>query len=314
VFRPANLFAAVVCLLPIARLVADEPIAPQVFEDCRQAAAADQGIGEVCPALTAALQDSVVSAQLGAGWKRRIKPAQVADLAWLLQHYAQPPTNAGPDPQALSPALASLHPQATPHQSWWSRLWDWLRRLTHEDKSNAPGWAQALINALRHTPRWFGKAIFYIGLATVLGLIAVLTWREGRILYAERRRARPTARRGANSQPAPDVGITLTEVDAAPTRERPVLLLRLLIQTLVTQQRLSGERALTHTELVTRASLPDPAQRVRLGRLARLAEARRFAADAAFEQQHSGGEIDAVVSDGRALLMQLDAAPHSSAA
>ncbi|HEX4377181.1 MAG TPA: hypothetical protein VHZ99_08520 [Steroidobacteraceae bacterium] len=231
---------------------------------------------------------------------------QNADLQWLQQRYSQPAPSDGPDPQALAPVLATLHPAVAESQSWWSRLLNWVRHRFSAKPSATPGWTQVLIDALRHTPRWAGKAILYTGLAVVGGLVLVLLWREARILWLDSRHAKRT-RRDATADalaPAPRL-TTVQDIDAAPLRDRPLLLMRLLVQLLVTRRMLPDERALTHGELVKRAGFADAGQRARFAQVVRLAEARQFAADSLFGRLHPDSTIDALLEDGRALYRQL---------
>lgn len=235
---------------------------------------------------------------------------QNADLQWLQQRYSQPAPSDGPDPQALAPVLATLHPAAAESQSWWSRFLNWVRHRFSAKPSATPGWTQVLIDALRHTPRWAGKAILYTGLAVVCGLVLVLLWREARMLWLDSRHAKRT-RRDATADPlAPAPRLTtLPDIDAAPLRDRPVLLMRLLVQLLVTRRMLPDERALTHGELVKRAGFADAGQRARFAQVVRLAEARQFAADGLFGRLHPDSTIDALLADGRALYRQLAERP-----
>ncbi len=236
--------------------------------------------------------------------------AESPDIQWLQHRYAQPPPGDAPDPQALAPVLADLHPAAAEPQSWWSRFLHWLRRRMNAEPSSNPGWAKSLIDVLRRMPRWVGKAIFYVGLAAASALVLVLLWREARILWLDSRHAGRTRRgaqsaRSAQTSPLPN----LQDIDSAPVRDRPLLLLRLLVQVLVNRRMLAGERALTHSELIARAVFVDAAQRARFARVVRLAEARQFATESLFGRLHPDSALGAALDDGRALYRQLAELP-----
>ncbi len=235
--------------------------------------------------------------------------AQSPDIQWLLRRYSQPPPGDAPDPQALAPVLADLHPAAAEPQSWWSRFLSWLRHRLNTGPSSNAGWAQVLIDALRHTPRWVGKAIFYVGLAAISALVLVLLGREARILWLDSRHAGRSRRHVQAARAALAPPLTLQDIDSAPVRDRPLLLLRLLVQVLVNRQMLAGERALTHGELITRAGFGDAAQRARFARVVQLAEARQFAAESLFARLHPDSAIGAALDDGLVLYRQLAEQP-----
>ncbi len=118
------------------------------------------------------------------------------------------------------------------------------------------------------------------------------------------RRHAPVEQQGQGPLP-----LNLRDIDTAPMRDRPLLLLRLLVQVLVKRRMLAGERALTHGELITHAGFADASQRARFARIVQLAEARQFAAEGLFGRLHPDSAIDAVLDDGRALYRQLAELP-----
>jgi hypothetical protein len=144
-------------------------------------------------------------------------------------------------------------------------------------------------------------------MAVILVLAVVLIWREVRIVWADVRRA---GKRGGSTVAGARVTaapVTLGDVDAAPARDRPVWLLRLLVQTLVAKGRISGERGLTHGELIVRAAFSNESQRQRFAGIARLAEQRRYAADDMFDRERARDGIETALVEGRELYVQLAA-------
>jgi hypothetical protein len=230
-----------------------------------------------------------------------------ADLEWLLQRYRTPPSADSPDPQRLVAIERDLRAGPQEKPSAWQRLIQWLRQIQTPPEQQGPGWVAKLVSLLRRMPHWLEQWIVYASMAVILALAVVLIWREGRIVWADVRRARRRGRStvaGARVTAAP---LTLGDVDAAPARDRPVWLLRLLVQTLVAKGRISGERALTHGELITRAAFSNESQRQRFARIARLAEQRRYAADDMFDRERARDGIEAALVEGRQLYVQLAA-------
>jgi hypothetical protein len=90
------------------------------------------------------------------------------------------------------------------------------------------------------------------------------------------------------------------DIDAAALSERPSIVLRMLVATLVKTGRLQAERSLTHRELIKRVKLDDSGQRESFSRVAQLAERIVYGGNDA-----PADELDAVVQAGRALNAQL---------
>jgi hypothetical protein len=83
--------------------------------------------------------------------------------------------------------------------------------------------------------------------------------------------------------------------------ERPALLLRVLVNTLVSTGRLRAEKSLTHRELGMRAAFDAVDQRQSFNRVAALGERVLYG-----NRNVPPEEIDAVIETGRALDRQLN--------
>jgi hypothetical protein len=84
---------------------------------------------------------------------------------------------------------------------------------------------------------------------------------------------RPRTREGTTLEALPD----LANLDSAPARERPILLLRALVLALASSNRLARNRDLTCRELVAQARLDTPRQREDFEHIALLAERALYA-------------------------------------
>jgi hypothetical protein len=100
----------------------------------------------------------------------------------------------------------------------------------------------------------------------------------------------------------------MEDLDALALRDRPALLLRLLVARLLTNGQLHADRSLTHRELVMHSRFADGESSGRFARVSQMAERLLYgSADV------DSGQVGVVVEEGRALLTQLQA-PATEAA
>jgi hypothetical protein len=185
--------------------------------------------------------------------------------------------------------------------TWGQRVRRWLDTLLRRGDPQADSWLARWLSEL-DVPQWVGRSIVNVAIAVVL-LIALL------VIASELRAAR-IFRRGRTrgvSQPffgasAGSSRLALADVAAAPPGDRPALLLRLLVETLVATGRLQGERTLTHGELATRATFDGADQRTSFGRVAALCERILYG-----NRPAAADEIDAAIQSGSTLNEQLRA-------
>jgi len=153
--------------------------------------------------------------------------------------------------------------------------------------------------------------LLYSLIAVVLAAAAVLVFNELRAAGLLKPRARPGARPPPEPIPAaaaaPDEDFSA--LDSVPPRERPVLVLRLLVQALTRSHRLELERPLTCRELVIRARFDNSAQREAFRDFALLAETARY------DSRSSPPELPALlVSGARRLREELLTGPLAQVA
>jgi hypothetical protein len=145
------------------------------------------------------------------------------------------------------------------------------------------------------------NVLFYGSVLLIVVLALVVIANELRIVWKGRRKS-PRA-------PAPNQvtgGGALAsnlDIEAAARGDRPSLVFRMLVATLVKTGRLQTERSLTHRELTLRAKFDDSQQRECFNRVAELAERIVYGGDVV-----SNDDLDYVVQAGRTLNSQLGGA------
>ena len=308
------------CALFAGPLFAAPPLAGpvstiQILEDCLARLApgatpgtkAPSGIGElrlICPDLEHAIVDSGLSDQLPEHWQERFNRSAIADLSWQLHRYQSRSPSAAPRVPTLYQVAHTLN-QPQPRHGWWQDFKDWLRQLLLTRTSAAPSflnrwWSQLSPSQLLMRSMLYG----------LLGAIIVMAlWIVRRELQAARAGAGAAKRALQRSAQLPPAAAATTpalaDIDRAALRERPALLLRLLVQALLQSGRLSGERSLTHRELGVRGAFDDPEQQLRFLRISLLAERLLYGASVAAVSATTQPQIDQALTDGRQLYAQL---------
>jgi hypothetical protein len=308
--------ASLLCCLPAAPCLADMSSARETIVRCLGVIDhADpkglEAIKPLCPDLERALSDSGLAEQLGAEWQKGLDRTQLDNLQWLMQRYASREQSTGPDAGSLADIVHQLRVVQT-KPSWWDRFLAWLRHLLEPTQNAAPSWLERLLTALSRAPQWLWTAIRYIGTVVIVLMIAVMVWREVRIAREASRRAQPRERGQALALGQRKAAVSLADLDAAPLTDRPVLLLRLLVQSLLASGRLSNDRSLTHGELIARGRFDDDEQQRRFARVSRLAERRIYGSLSPEAGQAGHPELDQAVADGRQLYAQLSGAQRSA--
>jgi hypothetical protein len=285
----------------LARLAAGAPPAPK-------APTAPAGIDElrpVCPDLEHAIIGSPLADQLPEHWQEWLDRSAIADISWLMHRY-QPsqPLSAVPRVSTLYQVAQTLS-QPQQQRSWWQELKDWLRQLLSPAPSSSGSWLTRWLPQLA-LPQLLMRTILYGLLGAILGMALWIVWGELKAAGVGSGAARVAAKRAlplasaGSAQP-----LTLEDVDAAPLRERPALLLRLLVQALLQSGRLSTERSLTHRELGVRSAFDDPQQHSRFVRLSLLAERQLYGPNAPAAGAAPEPQIDYALTAGRQLYAQL---------
>lgn len=311
---PQGVLAA--CALFAGPLWADTAASLQTLDHCLDtltlnaanapAAKAPKGIDglrPLCPELEHAILDLPLHEELPEHWQDSLDRSGVADLAALLHRYGSPPLSAVPRVPTLYPIAQSLNPPQQRH-SWWQGVKDWLRQLLAAPATSGPSWFTRWFSPAS-LPQLLLRSILYAMLGAILIMAWWIIWRElqaaGLTAAAARRARQP-------SVPAPILParlLKLDDVEAAPLREQPAWLLRLLVQALLQSGRLNNERSLTHRELGPRSAFDDAQQQVSFESLSLLAERLLYGPNVPASSAAGQPQIEHALTAGRRLYAQL---------
>jgi hypothetical protein len=252
-----------------------------------------------CPDLKPALAALRYSETLSPGWESELTPGQLEDLAALASRYRSEPPSAAPDVGAVRGIVAGLAKEdVSATKSWWEVIRDWVRSLFAGHDEHVVSWIERLMSKLSSAAGVL-TALTYVLVALVIGgaLAYIVIEMRSSGLFARAARSSKTANgvRLAGDGPAEE------DLARAPVFDQPALLLGLLVRRLKRAGRLSAERHLTHRELARAATLDDPGQRGRLGRLSQIAEELLYGA-----RPPSVELVQRAIEDGRELLRQLN--------
>jgi len=254
-----------------------------------------------CPGLETALREAGLLSNLPPGWRESLNAAALSDLGLLERRYQSPPAAQPPNAGGLRAILAQLaSEQAGADKSWWDKAREWLRSWFERPGSASTSWFDRFAERLGQSIDLI-KFLTYVLLAiVVIGAVAFVV-NELRIAGVLSRRRQPrragdvvAATLASTPEAAPG------DLDSAALSDQPGILLRLLVARLVAIGVLSGERSLTHGELVAHAAFTDPDQRQRFAGVSQVAERIVYGHGPA-----DGEQIRTVVAAGRSLLQQL---------
>jgi hypothetical protein len=272
-------------------VAADDPVL-RIVDACRAKldARTDLGVERVqrrCPELLPALDRAPWRGLLPTTLRQEdISADSLGALSRLIrQSQTAPPAAVTLDDAQLARSLAALGEEGQEGATRWERLKRWIKARFETRKSDdEPGWFDKLANRIR-TSEGIIEAVTYVGYAAVALLV-------GHVIFAELRAAGlfgGLRRSAARLHPAAEWRrrLMLADVGAAPLAERPGMLLRLLGEALTRAHRLPAADGLTANAIVRRAQI-DAGERADLARVARIADAARYAParpdDAALEE------------------------------
>jgi hypothetical protein len=178
------------------------------------------------------------------------------------------------DDGELARSLAALGEAGQEGVTRWERLKRWIKaRFDTRKRDDEPSWIDQLANRIR-TSEGIIEAITYVGYAAVALLVVYVVVAELSAAGMLGGLRRSTARRN----PAAEWRrrLMLADVGEAPLAERPGMLLRLLGEALTRANRLPAADGLTASAIVRRARIDDE-ERAELARVARVADAARYA-------------------------------------
>jgi len=192
-------------------------------------------LAKPCPGIEQAVRGLELGPLLPADWTTRLTPQSLSDWNALSARYSAAAPGERLSATALQVIARDLRPPA-PSPSWWERFKAWVRRHLGPAINEPPQWLQHLSWAAGR-----GTQLAFLGvvLALVIAMIAVVTYRE---LRAEGLLGRRSRKPTATAAPQPSASVAPAEsseaLDSLPVRERPVYLLRLILETLIRSHRL----------------------------------------------------------------------------
>jgi hypothetical protein len=287
---------------------ADEP-ARQVLDDCVEAIDHDvvgmAAIEAACPGLEAALADLGLASFLSEQQREVIGLQGLMNLQSVVRRYRDAPEAAAVEVDSLQTVLDSLQKpvEAQKPLTWFGRFKRWLRdQLSDDAQTSADSWLARWLSE-RNLPPQLGAWLVYAVLLLVVVLAIVVIVNEVRVARRARRKA--SGKQASDELPGADGKIAsgMTDIDAAAAADRPSLVLRMLVATLVKTGRLRTERSLTHRELTATAKFDAVEQRECFQRVADLAERVVYGGNTV-----PTDDLEYVVQAGRTLNSQLSRA------
>lgn len=261
-----------------------EDAALRVVESCRarldpRVDIGTERVARRCPDLLPALERAPWRELLPSTLRDRneeISADSLRALSELVRHATDPgQRRAAPDQKALAPLLAELGEQGKQGATRWERFKRWLKQKFENRKDeDEDGWLEKWSRQLS-TSEGVAQAITYVGYALVMALVLFVIWSELRaagLMGGARRQQR-------RSSPAAEWRrrLMLSDVFAAPLRERPGMMLALLGEALTRAQRLPAADGLPAGAIARRAQLDSDTERAQLSHVAATAEQARYA-------------------------------------
>lgn len=265
-----------------------------------------------CPGIEHALVELGYSPFISEHQLDEFSFASLVDLQRLAARYAErPAAAAGIGTDSLVPILKSLDEakRAERPLTWFERVKKWLRNTFERREDQSQSWLNRWVEGVQ-VPEAVTRAIVYGLVILVIGLaigVLINELRAARVLGRAGAKTKRDASRVDSSPVAAEP--TLADLEAVAPADRPSILLRLLVATLVQSGRLRADRSLTHRELATRAAFDEDAQRECFGRVTSLSE-RTVYGDVRAPLE----EIESVVQAGRSLITKIAASPASTQA
>lgn len=287
----------------------------EIIASCAEADAEDaigvQELDEFCPGIEHALVEFGYAPFISATQLEELSTYSFVDLQHLAQRYTPQDSVPQHDLEGgkLDSILRSLEQPARAELApgWFERFKRWLRKAFAQQEADPDSWVNRWLPDLTISAA-VSKAIGYVLIVLVIVFAVGILINELRVagLMKRGRNAR-NAQAAGSADASGRTAVAVSDLNTLPLRERPSMLLRMLVATLVNTGRLRTERSLTHRELSSRASLEEQAQRECFQRVASLGERTVYGAVSV-----SAEEIEDVVAAGQSLNAQLLAAARTA--
>lgn len=258
---------------------------------------------ETCPGIGQALTQSGYDAFISDSDSERLTSYGLADLLEIADRYRALPDDgaAKTDVTRLAHILDTIDEERRVDRplTLGERFERWLNGLLQRVRQDEESWLSRWLRDF-DVPQRITRSIVYGAIVLIILAAAAVIVNELRAAGIFRRDARRRATALAAAASVDASGATLASLDRVPAADRPALLLRMLVNTLVHSGRLRTEKSLTHSELGSRAVFDAAAQRQSFNRVASLSERILYG-----NRTISSAEIDDVVAEGRMLDQQL---------
>lgn len=255
-----------------------------------------------CPELAKQLDHGDWVPWLPRGWKETGNDLSAGGLREFRELVAREATTRVstqiPDVRHLKGVLNGLAGAAP--EGWWSRFKSWLRSvLERPPQQTDENWLARLVSRVG-VLQSIREIVAYSALGAVIVLALAIVANELRAAGVLGRR-RDGVRRAPSSAPAGTGDMTWSDIDSAPLRDKPRLMLELVVRRLSALGYLPAAGALTVRELTRTVRLPEPEDHARLSELALTTERVRFSADPSQPEL-----LNTSVTRGRELLDRLE--------
>jgi len=259
-----------------------------------------------CPGIEHALTQSGYVGFIGETETEQLTTYSLADLQHFIERY-RPSSDGEASPMRDVSQLASILDTLKEEQradrplTLLERFKRWLNSLIRRSQQEQDSWLANWLRDLDVSER-IVRTIVYVSILLIIAIAIGVIVNELRAAGVFRRRERRVAATQVAGDGVLDLSrATLADLDRVAASERPALLLRVLVNTLVSTGRLRAEKSLTHRELGTRAAFDAVDQRQSFNRVAALGERMLYG-----NRNVPPEEIDAVIETGRALDRQLN--------
>jgi hypothetical protein len=266
----------------------------------------DESIGlealeDECPGLEEAIERLGFMPLLSDKQRDQLDLNSLKELRALSYRYGGRAGNNSPGLDSLDSVLDEIKQQrAEQPLTLLQRFKRWLRSLWERQQASGDPWFTQWLSEHQLSSAVRQGLLIAVTVLIVLLALAVLI-NELRASGVLRKRQAAAAEGTGFFDSALAASAGPMDLDAAAPGERPSLLLRMLVATLVKTGRLRTERSLTHRELGVRARFDDPQQRECFERVAELAE-RVVYGHARLPRE----DLDSIVQAGRALNSSLN--------
>lgn len=257
-------------------------------------------LGDVCPELAAAIDESPWGEALSEVWADELSASAFLELTELVAVYERPATgDLALRSESLDESLAALQlEKPLTELTIWERIQRWFDEQFGSGSADARSWLDKWLEQLSPSERAVRYFVLVLGVVLVVATVVVVV-NELRVagllaggLLRKYAPLEPSAREAAAARPR-----DLEDVARAPLARRPVLLLALVLERLRARGRPPLRASLTHRELLGAAADFSAEQSAAFAAVVGAAERVTFGGWRPEER-----DVEGIVASGRTLL------------